>query len=46
MAADMRSLGGGRTEILFYQPTIGHKKVVRSERTWLAGEDAPCPKMK
>jgi len=46
MAADMRSLGGGRTEILFYQPTIGHKKVVRSVRTWLSGEDAPCPKMK
>jgi hypothetical protein len=46
MAADMRSLGGGRTEIMFYQPTIGFKKIARSVKSWLSGEDVPCPKMK
>jgi hypothetical protein len=46
MAADMRSLGGGRTEIVFYQPTIGFKKIARTVQSWLSGEDVPCPKMK
>jgi hypothetical protein len=46
MAADMQSLGGGRTKIVFYQPTIGHKKITKSVKSWLSGEDAPCPKMK
>jgi len=46
MAADMRSLGGGRTEIVFYAPTIGFKKIAQSVKSWLSAEDVPCPKMK
>ena len=46
MAADMQSLGGGRTKIVFYQPTIGFKKIARSVRSWLSGDDVACPKMK
>ena len=46
MAADMRSLGGGRTEIVFYQPTIGFKKIAQTVKSWLSAEDVPCPKMK
>lgn len=46
MAADMRSLGGGRTEIVFYEPTIGFKKIAQSVKSWLSAEDVPCPKMK
>lgn len=46
MAADLRSLGRGRTEVVLYRPTIGFKKIVRSFREWAAGEDAACPKLR
>ena len=46
MAADIRSLGRGRSEVLLYRPTIGYKKIVNSFRQWTAGEDVDCPKMR
>lgn len=46
MAADIRSLGRGRTEIVLYRPTMGFKAIVKSFRQWAAGEDAACPKLR
>lgn len=46
MAANIRPLGGRRSEVLLYRPTIGFKKVVNSFKQWVAGEDAGCPKMR
>jgi hypothetical protein len=45
MAADLRSVDG-RTEIVLYRPTIGVKKIVASLKQWLAGDPAPCPKLR
>ena len=46
MAADVRSTGKGRTEVVLYRPTMGYKDLTRTLRQWTAGEDADCPKMK
>ena len=46
MAADVRSKGKGRTEVVLYRPTMGYKDLTRTLRQWTAGEDADCPKMK
>lgn len=46
LAADIKSLGGGQTEVVLYEPTIGFKKINRSLKSWLSGEDAPCPKIR
>lgn len=46
MAADLRSIGGGRTEIVLYRPTMGVKKIVASLKDWFAGDPSPCPKLK
>ncbi len=46
MAADIRSLGKGRSEVVLYRPTIGYKDITRSLRQWAAGEDVDCPKLK
>jgi len=46
MAADIKSLGKGRTEVVLYRPTMGYKAVTRSLRQWAAGEDADCPKLR
>jgi hypothetical protein len=46
MAADIRSVGNGRTEIVLYRPTMGYKDITRSLRDWAAGEDVDCPKLK
>ena len=45
LAADLRSTGGG-TEIILYRPKIGAGKITDSLRQWLAGEPAPCPKLR
>ncbi|MGH9749394.1 MAG: hypothetical protein ACRD5D_00645 [Candidatus Polarisedimenticolia bacterium] len=46
MAADLKTLPGGRTEVVLYRPTIGFKTIVKSFKEWLAGEDAGCPKIR
>jgi len=46
VAADLRSIDGGRTEVVLYRPTIGAKKIVASLKQWFAGDPAPCPKVK
>jgi hypothetical protein len=46
MAANLRSIDGGRTEIVLYRPTMGVKKIVASLKQWFAGDPAPCPKLK
>jgi hypothetical protein len=46
MAADVRSLGKGRTEVVLCRPTMGYKEITRSLKQWTAGEDADCPKLK
>ena len=46
MAADIKSLGPGRTEVVLYRPTIGFKEISRRLQQWMAGEDADCPKLK
>ena len=46
MAADIRSLSKGRTEVMLYRPTIGFKKIVGSLKQRTAGESADCPKIK
>jgi hypothetical protein len=45
MAADLRSSEGG-TEIVLYRPKIGPGKITASLKQWLAGEPAPCPKLR
>lgn len=46
MAADLKPLGPGRTEVILYHPSMGFKDIVKSVKRWTAGEDAPCPKLK
>ena len=46
MAADLKSVAKNRTEVNFYQPTIGFKNISKTLRLWFAGEDADCPKLK
>ena len=46
MAADLRSIDGGHTEVVLYKPNIGVKKVEASLKQWVAGHTAPCPKLK
>ena len=46
MAADLRPLGKGRTEVVLYRPTIGFKKITASFKEWVAGENEDCPKLK
>jgi len=46
MAADLRSIDAGHTEIVLYRPTMGVKKIVASLKQWFAGDPAPCPKLK
>jgi hypothetical protein len=46
LAADLKALGAGRTEVTLYRPTIGFKPILRSLRQWVAGEEAACPKLK
>ncbi len=46
MAADLRSIDGGHTEIVLYRPTMGVKKIVATLKQWFAGDPAPCPKLK
>jgi hypothetical protein len=46
LAADIRSLGPARTELVLYRPTIGFKKIVNGVKQWAAGEDLECPRMR
>ena len=46
MAADLRSIDADHTEIVIYRPGIGVKKILESMRQWLAGDPAPCPKLR
>jgi len=46
MAADLRPLGKGRTEVVLYRSTIGFKKITSSFKQWVAGENEDCPKLK
>jgi hypothetical protein len=45
MAADLRSLGQGKTEIVLYRPTIGFKKITKSFIQWSSDEIDECPKL-
>lgn len=45
MAADIRSIGVNRTEVVLYVPKMGFKKITGAFKRWVAGEDAACPKM-
>jgi len=46
MAADIRSLGKSRTEVVLYRSAIGFKKIAAGVRQWVSGENADCPKMR
>jgi hypothetical protein len=46
MAADLRSTGGGTVEVVLYRPKIGPGKITDSLKRWLAGDAAPCPKLR
>ena len=47
MAADLKAVDDGRTEIVLYRPTMGFKQIAESFRGWLEGSaDAGCPKMR
>jgi hypothetical protein len=46
MAADFRSIGKGRTEMVLYRSKIGFKKIVGGLKQWAEGVPADCPKMK
>ena len=46
MAADLRSVDGDSTEIVFYRSTMGVKKLVASLKEWFAADPAPCPKLR
>ena len=46
MAADLRSIDGHRTEVVFYRSTMGVKKLVASLKQWFAADPAPCPKLR
>jgi len=46
MAADLRALGKGRTEVALYRPTMGFKNITKSLKLWVEGEDADCPKLR
>jgi hypothetical protein len=46
MAADLRSIDGGHTEVVLYKPKLGVKAIATSLRQWFAGEPAPCPKLR
>ena len=45
MAADIRSVGPNRTEVVLYAPKMGFKKITNAFKRWVAGEDADCPRM-
>ena len=46
MAADLRSVDGDSTEIVFYRSTMGVKKLVASLKEWFAAEPSACPKLR
>ena len=46
MAADLRSIDAGHTEIVLYRPSMGVKGIVESLKEWFDGEPSPCPKLK
>ena len=46
MAADLKSAGASRTEIVLYRPRMGVGKITESLKQWLSGQAAPCPKMR
>lgn len=46
MAADITALGKNKTEVVFYRPSMGFKKIRKTMKKWIAGEDIGCPKLK
>lgn len=46
MAADLKAVDAGRTEVVLYRPTIGFKTISTSFKAWLEGSDDDCPKMR
>ncbi|HJQ99117.1 MAG TPA: hypothetical protein VJ826_12465 [Candidatus Polarisedimenticolaceae bacterium] len=46
MAVDLRATEGGHTEVVLYRPSLGTKKITESLKAWLAGDPAPCPKLR
>jgi len=46
MAADLKRAGASRTEIIFYRPTIGFKKIASTFVEWADGSSTDCPKIK
>lgn len=46
MAADLRSIDGHRTEVVFYRSTMGVRKIVASLKEWFAANPAPCPRLR
>jgi hypothetical protein len=46
MAADIRSIGKRRTEVVLYHRAGGYRKIVGSLRRWTAGENTACPKVR
>ena len=46
MAADLRSPGKGRTEVVPSRPEMGFKKTMESHKQWSSGENSDCPKMR
>ena len=46
MAANLRTTEEGHTEVLIYRPSLGTKKITESLKAWLAGDPAPCPKLR
>jgi len=46
LAADLKSVDDGHTEVVLYRPKIGGGKIAESLKQWLSGDPAPCPKLR
>ena len=46
MAADLKRVGAGRSEVVLYRPTIGFKTIYQGFVEWAKGSSTDCPKIK
>jgi hypothetical protein len=46
MAADLKSAGSSRTEVVLYRPSMGFKDITKSFLRWAQGTATDCPKLK
>ena len=46
MAADLKSAGASRTEVVLYRPSMGFKDITKTFMQWAEGRTTDCPKLK